>query len=108
MIPASVKDKGTGTGAEAYQRLEQRGRGCRRGKAPEWKAAVWQCKGTRYRHIRQMLISGQQTTTSTPPPPCASTATVPKNQAKQRFNAHPVPCLDKTVPACGTHYGKHT
>ena len=25
-----------------------------------------------------------------PPPPCASTATVPKNQAKQRFNAHPV------------------
>ena len=26
----------------------------------------------------------------TPPPPCASTAAVPKNQAKQRFNAHPV------------------
>jgi len=26
----------------------------------------------------------------TPPPPCASTAAVPKTQAKQRFNAHPV------------------
>ena len=25
-----------------------------------------------------------------PPPPCTSTAAVPKNQAKQRFNAHPV------------------
>ena len=25
-----------------------------------------------------------------PPPPCASTAAVPKGQAKQRFNAHPV------------------
>ena len=27
----------------------------------------------------------------TPPPPCASTAAVPKAQAKQRFNAHPRP-----------------
>ena len=35
------------------------------------------------RHLRRALRC-------TPPSPCASTATVPKNQAKQRFNAHPV------------------
>ena len=34
-----------------------------------------------------------------PPPPCASTAAVPKNQAKQRFNAHP-------MLVCGGHDGQ--
>ena len=41
-----------------------------------------------------------------PPPPWASTATVPKT--RQNSGSTPTPCLDKTVPACGTHDGKHT
>ena len=49
-------------------------------------------------HERWQLFGEEQIITcnvhrgdpSTPPPPCATTAAVPKNQAKQRFNAHPV------------------
>ena len=43
----------------------------------------------------------------TPPPPTLRKhGRGPKNQAKQRFNAHP--CLDKAVLGCDTHDGKRT
>ena len=43
---------------------------------------------------------GTGTSGSTPPPLCASTGAVPKNRAKQRFNAHPVLRQDR---ACVWH-----
>ena len=32
---------------------------------PEWKAELWQCKGRREQHMKQMLGSGQQRTLRT-------------------------------------------
>ena len=46
-------------------------------------------------------------TRSVPRPPLAQAR--PRSQkTRQNSGSTPTPCLDKTVPVCGTHDGKHT
>ena len=58
----------------------------------EWEGREWKRKrGLRTRlHKQNMQLDTAPQRRTYPPPPCASTAAVPKNQAKQQFNAHPM------------------
>ena len=57
---------------------------------------------------RVMLVGTAHSRGTYPAAPPLAQARPRSQKTRQNSGSTPTPCLDKTVPACGTHDGKHT